>query len=158
MFVPQATPTPQTPLNSNIISEGKHMPNQSIGDGLEKLRKSVDVRAVQRAAIVGCVWPVGDTPDTLFPTAIYIATVSLLDEALEQIIDSQYPNSKRSKLFHRINVLADHAKLKDAACLHAIRDKRNSYAHDVSSFATWSEVEILLKSVDEEFKHLGIIT
>ena len=133
------------------------MVNNSIRDGLEKLRQSIGVRNVQRAAMIGVVLPVGDTLDTLFPTAIYIATVSLLDESLEHVIDSQFSTIRRNKFFDRINVLAEHNKLKDSERLHAIRLKRNSLAHDASSFASWNEVETLLEYVDEELKHLGVI-
>ena len=128
----------------------------SIETGIAKLRRAVSVRAVQRAAMAGTVLPVGDTLETLLPTSIYIATVSLLDESLEQIVDSRHPSIRHKNLNDRILALAASDELKDPSRLHSIRCKRNSLAHDSNSFASWDEVEALFEAVEEELKHLGV--
>jgi hypothetical protein len=104
------------------------MSGNSVSAGIAKLRRSVNVRGVQRAAAVGVVLPVGDTLDTLLPTSIYIATVSMLDESLENVIDSKYPGIRHKDLYERIEVLATHNELIDSVGLHSIRRKRNSFA------------------------------
>jgi len=73
--------------------------------GIAKLRQAISVRAVARAAGVGVRLPVGDTLDTLLPTAIYIALVSLLDEFLLQRIGAKYPGTGRKDLWAKISFL-----------------------------------------------------
>ena len=46
------------------------MAGDSVSVGIDKLRRSMNVRAVQRAAVLGVVLPVGDTLDTLLPTSM----------------------------------------------------------------------------------------
>lgn len=133
------------------------MPANSVGAGIDKLRRAIGVRAVRRAAVAGVVLPVGDSLDTLLPTAIYIALVSLVDESLEEFIDAKYPGAGQKDLFARIEFLASKSELNDPTGWHAIRLKRNSFAHDSSSFASWSDVEGLFQATEEELNHLGIL-
>ena len=130
---------------------------QSVRSGIAKLRRAVGVRAVSRAAKAGVALPVGDTLDTLLPTAIYIALVSIIDESLEQHIHTKSPGTRHRDLYSRIEFLASRGELKDQQRLHDIRNKRNSFAHDSGSFASWSEVEALFATADEELGHLGVV-
>ena len=131
---------------------------RSVTVGIEKLRRAIGVRAVQRAAIGGVVLPVGDTLDTLLPTAIYIALVSLLDESLEQFIGAKYQSVQPKDFYARIEFLSARNELMDIRRLHSFRVKRNSFAHDSDSYASWQDVEDLFKGTEEELKHLGVLS
>lgn len=121
------------------------------------MRQAVGVRSVQSAAILGLVWPVGDTLDTLLPTAIYISLVSLLDDALEQAINNRWPGSSPKNLEKRIVFLAQRNCLVDPSGLHRIRCLRNKFAHEVDQYASWKDVEELFPALDEEIRHLRLV-
>jgi len=129
----------------------------SISSGIAKLQRAVQGRAVARAARAGVTLPVGDTLDTLLPTAIYIALVSIVDESLEEIIDTKHPGTEHKNLHARIEFLASRNELRGPRRLHAIREKRNSMAHDSDSIASWSDVEDLFRATQEELRHLGVV-
>src|SRR5438876_677019 len=116
--------------------------------GLEKTQNAVpNIRALKRAAMAGTVLPTRDALDTYLPTFIYISLVSLLDDALEAFIDTNYPGTKLSKLGHRIDFLGAKGRLCDPARLHHIRDARNAYAHEHGCYANWGDVEDLFSAV-----------
>ena len=126
--------------------------------GFKKTTDAVPtLRAFKRAAMAGTVLPTGDALDTQLPTFVYIATVSLLDDALELIIDAKYPGAAVGKLAQRINCLEAKGELKDASRLHKIRKVRNEYAHEYGRYASWSEVESLFTAMDDELRHLGVL-
>ena len=64
--------------------------------------------------MVGIVLPTGDALDTQLPTFVYIATVSLLDDALKLLIDARYPGVTVDRLARRIDFLDAKGELKDA--------------------------------------------
>ena len=129
----------------------------SVGTGIAKLRRAVGVRAVARAASAGVRLPVGDTLDTLLPTAIYIALVSIIDESIEKYLQEKYPEATHQNLNSRIECMAARSALISPDRLHEIRKRRNSFAHDAEVFASWSETEALFRIAEEELDHLGLL-
>ena len=129
-----------------------------IQEALEKMRATLpSLRAFRRAAIAGTILPTGGALDTYLPTFAYIAIVSLLDDALEAVIDARYPATVLSKLANRIEFLEARGQLADAPSLQAVREARNRYAHEHGNYATWDDVQSLLAIVHAELLHLGIL-
>ncbi|MCH8135451.1 MAG: hypothetical protein IIB77_05675 [Proteobacteria bacterium] len=129
----------------------------SAGAGIAKLRRSVGVRAVSRAATQGIRLPTGNTLDTLLPTAIYIALVSIIDESIEKYLEEKYPEATHHNLNTRIKCMATRSELIDPDRLHEIRKRRNSFAHDADVFASWVETDALFQIAEEELDHLGLL-
>ena len=118
----------------------------------------------------GCVLdPLPGVPDSTPPqkdfqpyiaSLFYIRMVSLLDEALDQHIDSAklpLPKGYRGRLAEKINFLESQGSLLDAAELHRIRGRRNDVAHEPQAKADWPEVESDLAVVHRELEHLGLV-
>jgi hypothetical protein len=89
--------------------------------GIAKLRPAIQVRAVQRAALAGVVLSVGDTLETVLPTGMYIALISLLDESLKEVIGPQYEGQRHERLYERIEFLKAENRLKHPERLHSFR-------------------------------------
>ena len=66
--------------------------------------------------MAGRVLPTGDTLDTYLPTFLYISTVSLLDDALEAFIATNYPDTDVANLHRRIDFLnaKEHLRMRRA--------------------------------------------
>ena len=129
----------------------------AVGAGIDKLRRAVGVRAVSRAASAGIRLPVGTTLDTLLPTAIYIALVSIIDESIEKYLQAKYPEATHHNLNSRIECMATRFALIDPDRLHEVRKRRNSFAHDADVFASWVETDALFQIAEEELDHLGLL-
>lgn len=129
----------------------------SAGAGIAKLRSAVGVRAVSRAATQGIRLPVGDTLNTLLPTAIYISLVSIIDESIEKYLQEKHPEATHHNLDSRIKCMATRSELINPDRLHEIRKRRNSLAHDADVFASWGETEDLFRISEEELGHLGLL-
>lgn len=131
--------------------------DDSVSAGIAKLRRAVGVRAVSRAPSAGVRLPVGDTLDTLLPTAIYIALVSIIDESLEKYLQAKYPEAPHHNLNSRIECMATRSELINPDRLREIRSRRNSLAHDSDVFASWGETEALFLVAEEELGHLDLL-
>jgi hypothetical protein len=114
------------------------------------------------ANMVSGIGPSAPNPilEALLPSLLYMRFGALFDEVLEDYIatnnltmSSQY----RNNLHGRITFLNDFGKLKDAAKLHDIRDKRNQIAHDATQSCTWRDLEEAIMNVDIELQHLGLV-
>jgi hypothetical protein len=113
---------------------------KDVHNGFQKVENSIpSLRAFKRAAMLGVVLPTGDTLDTFLPTYLYIAIVSILDDALEEFIGYKYPTAKAKKLSDRIAYLKARGHLKDAVKLENIVKNRNDYAHEHMKYAGFSD-------------------
>ena len=133
------------------------MSNQVIEGGLDKVEAAIpNLRAFKRASGLGVTLPVGDTLDTYLPTMIYIATVSILADALEAFVKANHPNPEADTLGLRINHLTKLGVLDNPNRLKQIKDDRNRYAHDQGQYASWGDLDPLLADIRAELAHLGI--
>ena len=86
--------------------------------------------------------------ERLLPSALFIWLVSILDDALETLIDEiKLPRPQKDDLFHRIELLDSKKLLNNTKELHAARERRNDIAHDFR-YATWAEFEEGLGKVE----------
>ena len=130
----------------------------NIRQGLKKTEDAIPpLRAFKRAAMLGTVLPTGDHLDTFLPTFVYIATVSLLDDAFKEFITVNYPGTKAEGLAARISFLKQQGKLEDPQRLDQIRTARNKYAHEPGKYASWDELTALLRDVNSQLLHLGVL-
>jgi hypothetical protein len=133
---------------------------ENMRGGFEKIREAIpNLRPFKRAAIMGVVLPTGESLDTFLPSYLYIAVVSLLDDALKEFIAVNYPTGKPDGLKNRICFLnaKRRKRLNNPAKLKDICEARNAYAHEPGTYASWADVEVLLSTVQEELQHLGVL-
>ncbi len=131
---------------------------EKVRQGIKKTKDAIPtLRAFKRAAMLGTVLPTGDSLDTFLPTFLYIATVSLLDDALDEFICANYPGTKPGKLSQMLFFLEQQGRLNDPQRLSGIKDARNKYAHEPGEYGTWDELTALLADLDIELHHLGVL-
>jgi hypothetical protein len=140
------------------MSGGVTSMDENVREGLQKVRDGIPIlRAFKRAAMTGVVLPTGDNLDTFLPTYLYIAIVSLLEDALKEIVTANYPDVNLRTLRRHIDFLGARGRLKNPARLVTISCDRNAYAHKPRKYACWDDVEALLLAVEEELQRLGLL-
>jgi hypothetical protein len=131
-------------------------------NGLEKIRR--DGQSLRNnwyrkpsGEILAVVLP--SRANRILPTCYVINIATLLNEALEKYINTNFLVSRKviGSLEQKINYLDKLAKLNSAGRLHEIRNKRNQYAHELESYSTWEEMDAILKDVEDELRNLGIL-
>jgi hypothetical protein len=132
-----------------------------IHNGLEKIRKdSRFLRDVWKMTVAGEIAGLALPPPvgSVVPTCFIINATSLLDEALEIYIDSNFTANPKevATLEKRINYIDRNSKLKDVNKLHAIRKMRNKYAHESGQYGNWEEMDQILMEIENALMQLGI--
>jgi len=133
---------------------------EDIRQGLKKTKEGIKtLRPFQRAAMLGVVLPTGGNLDKFLPSFMFIAAVSILDEALERYIGPNHQANAKNldALGKRIQYLGKMGKLKDERRLLQIKNDRNKFAHEMDQYATWDDLTTLLADIDEQLKYLGIL-
>lgn len=99
--------------------------------------------------------------EDILPSSLFIQLVSLVDDAMDQYIDShgiQWPPKSKQDLNGRIKLLTDAKALHDANQLHALRNRRNELAHEANpSKVDWKELRRAISTVEAELLVLKLI-
>jgi hypothetical protein len=94
--------------------------------------------------------------DRFLPGLLYIKAVALLDEALDQWLDSaghKLVKPYRDDLNGRLEYLGDKQLLLDVKPLHLIRQMRNTLAHETGASCTWDELERDTSTIEAALLH-----
>ena len=76
-------------------------------------------------------------------------------------ININYPNIKEKDvdtLGKRIKYLKEKKVLSEPLKMNNLKVSRNKFAHEVGEYSTWDEVKNALKDIDNELRHLKIIS
>jgi hypothetical protein len=134
----------------------------------------IDIELAKNYGGVAVLGQIGGFPpppnpllDVLLPSLLYVRLGSILAEALTEYIDSNslpFGKPYRNDFNGRISFLAAGSHLRDAAKLHAIRDRRNELAHETTVYnpslptaCNWPEVDQAANDGNAELEHLGFV-
>jgi hypothetical protein len=98
--------------------------------------------------------------EKVLPSLLYVKMAALLNEAFESYLDAAntvLPNGYRSTLDGRISFFSDRGRVPDGAALHAVRQRRNAIAHEVTSSVSWNELDLDLTVVHSALERLGLV-
>ncbi len=128
------------------------------------LRHLTDIEFARTRHMITAAEGVIPGPDyvgvVLLPSLLYVRTVSILDEALEEYIDDQQlsmPRKYHRSLGGRIDFLADAGLLQAAQGLRDVKDKRNEIAHDSNKAASYDDVAQAVDTVEAVLQHLNFV-
>jgi len=96
----------------------------------------------------------------LLPALLLVKGVSILDEALEQVIEVQaleMPRNYRKNLEGRISFLANRGALNNADELHRVRRTRNDVAHDPDARIDWLGLESAIREIEHALTALALV-
>jgi hypothetical protein len=98
--------------------------------------------------------------DELLPSMLFMRLLSILDESLEQQMDSKsvpLKNGCKADLYGRIESLAEKSYL-SAAPLHELRKRRKPLAHDATKrFGGWKELNDAISTVESVLQSFGLV-
>lgn len=100
----------------------------------------------------------------LLPSLQLLALVGVLDDALEEYVNSTklpWPAKRKRDLYNRIAVVAAHVPSVDEAALQELRKLRNAIAHttDLGSELpiSWQQVELAAAAIAAAFVGMGFL-
>ena len=99
--------------------------------------------------------------DAMLSSLLHVKLVAILDEALIEYLEIKSlvvpKKSYGNSLYGRICFLGDNGALKSAGDLHAVRDRRNSVAHESQEHTDWVTLETDSRIVEGELQYLGFV-
>jgi hypothetical protein len=96
----------------------------------------------------------------LLPSLLYVRTVSILDEALEEYVDDRelsMPRKYRRSLGGRIEFLDSLGLLHTPQDLRDVKDRRNEIAHDSNKAASYEDLAQAVDIVEATLQHLNFV-
>ncbi len=97
--------------------------------------------------------------EQLLPTLLYIKAACILDDSLSVWLgDNGHVLKKpyRNDFNGRICYIADNSLYANTEDLHAIRKRRNGYAHQPGAVSDWAELESDIEAIEECLVTLGL--
>jgi len=103
----------------------------------------------------------------VMPTLYYINAISTISDALKLYIETTYPElkkkevdtlGKRIKKMEEKMIFSDMNSSNHSAKMRSFLKNRNKFAHEVGEYSSWEELGKALEDIDNELKHLKIIT
>ena len=98
--------------------------------------------------------------EKILPSLLHVKMAAVLDEALETHLvarSTSLPRKYRQTLGGRISFFQDSKQIANGAELHAIQQRRNDLAHDISSSISWAQLDQDLATVHATLQHLGFV-
>jgi len=97
---------------------------------------------------------------TLLPSLLYVRTVSILDEALEEYANDRelsIPKKYHRSLGGRIEFLDSLGLLHTPQDLRDVKDRRNEIAHDSNKAASYDDLAQAVDIVEAALQHLNFV-
>ena len=98
--------------------------------------------------------------EQLLPTLLYIKGACILDDSLSVWLSENghvLKKAYRNDFNGRICYIHDNSLYENSDELHAIRKKRNSYAHEPGVISNWEELEIDINSIEACLVTFGLV-
>jgi len=128
------------------------------------LRHLMDIEFARMRHMVTVAEGVIPGPDyvgvILLSSLLYVRTVSLLDEALEEYVDDpglSMPRKYHRSLGGRIEFLASLGLLHTPQDLRDVKDRRNEIAHDSNKAASYDDLAQAVDIVEATLQHLNFV-